>query len=117
MVSAAPGPAGRRPFDCSAGCGGGKAAARRFCVQRCAGEAAVGSARAPLQCGEGPPGRRAGGGAAAAKGPGGGGSRVHGPPPGDSVRADRASRSPPALAFYRSLHPWRGEGGSAKMGF
>lgn len=39
------------PFDCSTGCGGGKAAARRFCVRRCAGEAGVGSARAPLQCG------------------------------------------------------------------
>lgn len=47
-----------RPFDCSTGCGGGKAAARRFCVRRCAGEAGVGSARAPLQCGG--PGRRAG---------------------------------------------------------
>lgn len=64
----------------------------------------MGSARAPLQCGG--PGRRAGRAGAAP------GLTVL---PGDSVRADRASRSP-GSAFCGSLQPWRGEGGSVKIG-
>lgn len=101
MVSRASGRAGpAAPFDCSPGCGGGKAAARRFCVRRCAGEAGVGSARAPLQCGA----------PAAGRGPLPGPWSSSSSSPGDSVRADRASRCP-GSAFYRSLHRWRGERG------
>lgn len=62
----------------------------------------------------GPPGRRCSAGPRRRAG------RVGAAPgltvlPGDSVRADRASRSP-GSAFSRSLQPWRGEGGSVKIG-
>lgn len=61
----------------------------------------------------GPPGRRC---SAGPRPQGGSRSRVRGPlPPGDSVRAARASRCLYS-AFYRSLPRWRGEGGSVKIG-
>lgn len=59
----------------------------------------MGSARAPLQCG----------------GPGGGRSRPASPSSPGTPLEMTVPRAPPGSAFYRSLHRWRGQGGSVKI--